>query len=345
MNKSDQLRVAVFGAGSIGCYLGGQLALGGAHVTFIGRARFQVDLSKNGLTLTHFERSKFHVPFERFEFATDPAALKNADIVLVCVKSQDSADAAAQILPHIKPGSMIISFQNGVSNPEVLSEGLPGHVVLGGVVPFNVTGTGPGRFHCGTEGDLVVQDHADPRLASLKIAFEACGQALILAADINAVQWGKLLVNLNNALNALSGGTLHEGLSQRAYRMSLALMIEEGLTVLNGAGIKPAQFGKASIHQTLKILRLPNFAFKIIMALVLKIDRKARSSMLDDLEMGRGPEVEYLQGEIVRLAGKTDQSAPINQAVMTAVLSAFEAGRSPKLSGDEIFALCARTHP
>ncbi len=338
--NTSKLSVAIFGAGSIGCYLGGQLASGGAHVTFIGRERFRDECKSAGLTLTHFERDPLLIPPESFDFSLDPSGAATSDIVLVCVKSQDSAAAAESLAPHLRDNALIISFQNGLRNADVLTAGLHGHKVLGGVVPFNVTGKGPGAFHSGTEGDLIVQDIADARLDRLKATFSESGQVLKTVPDIKAVQWGKLLVNLNNGLNTLSGGTLHEGLSQRAYRQAMARMMEEALGVLKTAGIEPAQFGKASVQQTMKILKQPNFVFKIVMALVLKIDKTARSSMLDDLEMGRGTEIDYLQGEIVELAEKTGQSAPINQVVMNRVKAAFRDGVSPKMSGAQILALC-----
>lgn len=334
-----KLSVAIFGAGSIGCYLGGQLAHGGVHVTFIGRERFKHDLEAKGLRLTHFKNAPLHVPISDFTFVTDPSGLSDVDVILVCVKSQDSEAAAREIAKHASKTALIVSFQNGIRNAEVLSDSLEAHTVLGGVVPFNVTGTGPGRFHSGTEGDLIVQGIDDERLQNLVSAFSRSGQVMKCVPDIKAVQWGKLLINLNNALNALTGGTLHEGLSQKPYRDTLADMIEEALGVLRGATITPQQFGKASIEKTVKILRLPTPLFRIVMALILRIDKKARSSMLDDLEMGRGTEIDYLQGEIVRLAGNTGQIAPINKAVMSAVKAAFEAGKSPKLSGEQIRAL------
>ncbi len=337
---SAPLNIVIFGAGSIGCYLGGQLANGGANVTFVGRERFQRDLKINGLSLSHFKKATIHVAQDRFVFSLSPQVLSAADIVLVCVKSQDSAEAAELLALYARADALIISFQNGISNAHVLSGGLPYHAVLGGVVPFNVTGTGPGAFHSGTEGDLIVQNTDDARLERLSAVFTASEQRLEVVPDIKAVQWGKLLVNLNNAMNALSGGTLHQGLGQRAYRLALALMIEEALNVLRGANITPVQFGKASIDQTLKILRLPTPLFKVIMALVLRIDKTARSSMLDDLEMGRTPEIDYLQGEITALAKRTGQSAPINAAIMAAVKMAFEKGSSPKLSGAQILTVC-----
>ena len=217
----------------------------------------------------------------------------------------------------------------------VLKNALPENTVVGGVVPFNVTGTGPGKFHCGTEGNLSLQS-GDLRVEALKTVFSMSGQGVDVFDDILPIQWGKLLVNLNNALNTLTGGTLKEGLMQRDYRKALAAIILEGLTIIRGAGIEPANFGKASAEKMIKILRLPNFIYKIIMNKIVKIDASARSSMLDDLEMGRVSEVEFLQGEIVKLAASTDRKAPHNHKILILVNQAFLKGRSPQLSGTDI---------
>jgi len=310
--------------------------MAGAKVTFIGRQKFKTTLEENGLTLTHFARDEVLISPSGFTFSLNPADIAEAQIILVTVKSQDTDEAAQVIKTHAKPSAIIISFQNGVSNVEVLRKHLTEQTVLGGVVPFNVTGTGAGRFHCGTEGDLTVEAADDPRLATLVADFAKAGQGVDLSSDIAAVQWGKLLVNLNNALNALSGGTLRAALVQRDYRLALAAMVEEGLSVVRSAGIEPADFGKTSPAKMIKILRLPNFFYKLIMNMIVKIDANARSSMLDDLEMGRVSEIDYLQGEIVRLAAKTGQSVPINQTVLDLVNAAFKTGASPKLSGPEI---------
>lgn len=330
------MRIAIFGAGSIGCYLGGQLAYAGANVTFIGREKFKTALEENGLTLTHFARDEIMISPSGYTFSLDPADISGADIILVTVKSQDTAEAAQTISAHAKKDAVIISFQNGIGNAGELRKFLISQIVLGGVVPFNVTGTGAGRFHCGTEGDLTVQSFEDPRLEKLVAAFAKAGQGLIISDDIAAVQWGKLLVNLNNALNALSGGTLRAALVQRDYRLALAAMVEEALTVVRGAGIEPAAFGGNSPTKMINVLRLPNILYKLIMNMIVKIDPKARSSMLDDLEMGRVSEVDYLQGEIVRLAEKSGQSAPISEKVLSMVNAAFAAGKSPEMSGAKI---------
>jgi len=84
------MNIAIFGAGSIGCYLGGQLAHAGAAVTFIGRQRFKSEIEDNGLTLTHFERDEIKLTADQFRFSLDPKDIASADIILVTTKSQDT---------------------------------------------------------------------------------------------------------------------------------------------------------------------------------------------------------------------------------------------------------------
>jgi len=330
------LKIAIFGAGSIGCYLGGQLAHAGLNVTFIGRPRFQKALGENGLTLTHWARKEIHIDKESVQFETTADGVKDADIILVTVKSQDSVQAGAAISMYAKAGAIIISFQNGVGNVEALEQSLEDFTVLGAVVPFNVTGTEPGHFHCGTEGNLTIKHIEDARLMTLQTSFETSGQGCDLVGDILAVQWGKLLVNLNNGLNTLHGGPLKTGLIQADYRKALALSLEEGLKIVKALGVTPANFGKASPSKMIKMLRLPNILYKPLMDTVVKIDATARSSMLDDLETGRPTEIDYLQGAVVDLAKSLDMEAPVNAGVMKAVKRAFAEGVSPKMTGTEI---------
>jgi len=336
----SNLKIAVLGAGSIGCYLGGLLVHAGEAVTFIGRGRYQAAIAKHGLRLTHFEREPIALEAGRIDFRIDAEAaaqaLAEADIVALCTKSQDTEAAAAQIKAHCKADTLVISFQNGVRNPETLKAVLPPENILAAIVPFNVTPVGDGAFHCGTAGDLIIEASHDARLTQLKIAFEIAGQGVKLSENVIGDQWAKMIVNLNNGLNTLSGGTLRAGLLQRDYRRALALLVQEGLSVARARGIEVGSFNGRNPDSLLKVLGLPNFAYRILMQFVVKIDAKARSSMLDDLEAGRGSEVDYLQGEIVRQATAANMSAPYNAAALAAVNAAFAAGQSPNLSGTDI---------
>jgi len=339
MSKSDKLKVAILGAGSIGCYVGGQLTSAGIDVVLIGRERMRGAIQTHGLTLSHFSRPTRHIAATDLAFSLTPEGLSGADIILVCVKSHDTETTAKAIAQYGRADALIISLQNGMTNADVLRARLPKNPILGAVVPFNVTSKSPGHFHCGSEGDLIIEDNASITLLALQAAFMEAGQKCRLVEDIKSVQWGKLLVNLNNALNALSGITLYQGLMQKKFRRALALTIEEALNIMHGANITPAQFGKASPEKMITVLRLPNFIYQLIKNRILKIDKTARSSMLNDLEAGRKPEIEYLQGEIVRLANETGQSAPINAAIAYEIKSIFNSGSSPRMSGADILHL------
>ncbi len=335
---SQTTKIAILGAGSIGCFLGGLLASQGCDVVFIGREKLKHAVAANGLTLTHFRRDTLHIPAERIKVETNPSRLSDADLILLCTKSQDTKQATQQIMSHAKPSAHIVSCQNGISNAPLLRDILGDKVALisGAIVPFNVTPTGPASYHCGTDGAFHVEHDLPHDVIS---AFKAADQDVLCEGNFQGDQWAKLLVNLNNALNTLSGGTLREGLLQKDYRLALSLIVEEGLRIAEAHKITVGNFNGRKPSALIKTLRLPNWAYKIVMQLIVKIDAKARSSMLDDLETGRVSEIDYLQGEIVRQAKAANISAPYNATILMAVNEAFEKGASPKLSGTEILNL------
>ena len=192
--------------------------------------------------------------------------------------------------------------------------------VLPAMVPYNVAELSPGAFHRGTPGRLAAQDH--PSLHAWLSVFERAGVPLDLHADLLPVQWGKLLLNLNNPVNALSGLPLRDELMQRGYRRCFASPIDEALSILNVAGIAPAQVAAVPARRLPGVLRLPDWLFRIVAARMLRIDVKARSSMADDLALGRRTEIDSLSGEVVRLAQEHGLSAPRN-ARMVALLEAW----------------------
>lgn len=324
MNASGP-HTCIFGAGSIGCYVGGRLAQAGAHVSFVGRDRLAKEIAANGLRLTDYRGADLQLGAADFDYRTDPATAAEADLILVTVKSGATAEAAAVLARLARPDAVVVSFQNGIGNAETLQAALPGRTVLAGMVPFNVIRRGPGHFHQGTEGELDVQKHAV--LAPFVDGFAKAGLPLRQHADLAPVQWAKLLLNLNNAVNALSALPLKEELSQRDYRRCLALAQREALALLDAAAIRPAKLTPLPPHWIPLVLRVPDALFRIIAAKMLAIDPLARSSMLDDLDAGRSTEVDWLNGEIVRLAVKLDRPAPVNARLAELVHAAEEGGR------------------
>jgi 2-dehydropantoate 2-reductase len=322
--------IAVYGAGGIGCYVGGRLAATGTPVTFVGRPRMAREVAEHGLRLTDYLGADLRVDDVRFE--TTPAGAADADLVLVTVKSAATPGAADELAAVLKPGAAVVSFQNGIRNGEELRTRLPDQVVLTGMVPFNVLNRGGGAFHQGTEGKLDVQ--RDPALAPYAEAFERAGLPLTQHDDILPVQWSKLLLNLNNPINALSDLPLRDELSQRAYRRCLAAAQAEALGLLDAAGIRPAQLLAVPMHRFPAVLRLPDFLFRRLASKVLAVDPLARTSMWEDLEAGRPTEIDYLNGEVVRLASSLGKDAPVNRTLVELIRTAETDRRS--WSGPEL---------
>lgn len=310
-------QIVVLGAGAVGCFIGGAWAASGRKVAFIGRERIAKDVADHGIRLADLDGWSAHLPPGEVAFSTKPAALAKADIVLLTAKSSGTEAAARQIAAHAKRKPVVISFQNGVSNIETLRKALPKLDVLQGVVPFNIAYLGGGRWHKGVSGDLIVQDHAVTRRLSDEI--DGGPARLRLAGDMSRLAWGKLLLNLNNAVNALSGLTLLEQLSQRDYRRVVAASMMEALGVLDAAGIEPAQLGPIPPKLLPHAIGAPDFVFKHLLLRVQKIDADARSSMYDDLAAGRTTEIEQLNGEVVRLAERQGREAPVNRAIVELV--------------------------
>jgi 2-dehydropantoate 2-reductase len=143
-----------------------------------------------------------------------------------------------------------------------------------------------------------------------------------------ALAWGKLLINLNNAVNALSGRTLREELTCRGYRRVFAASMREGLGLLRLAGMEPANVGPVPLRRLPAIIDSPDWLFNGVFLKRWKIDAKARSSMADDLAAGRKTEIDYLNGELVRLAEQLKRRAPVNKTIVELVHRA-EAGSEP----------------
>lgn len=303
--------VVVMGAGAVGCFVGGRLQAAGATVHLVGRPRVLQALRDHGLTLTDLDGGRTVLPADSLQLHDSPPA--GAALVLLCVKSGATAEAAVALAP----GSLVVSLQNGVSNAELARRAGRDLTVLAGMVPFNVAELGPGRYHRGTSGQLAVQDH--PAIRGWQPVFAAAGLPLALHDDLRAVQWGKLLLNLNNPVNALSGRPLRAQLLDRDFRAVVAALQEEALATLRSAGIRPARLTPLPPHRLPLVLRLPNWLFERVAARMLRIDDQARSSMADDVDRGRPTEIDALCGEIVRLARAQGREALLNARVQQLV--------------------------
>ena len=329
------------GAGAIGCYVGGCLAAGGADVVFVGRERAKKELETSGLVLSALDGGSGRVvPKDRIAFATEASALAGCDIVLCCVKSAQSAETASALARVLAKGTLVVSMQNGVRNADVLRAGLPEQIVLGGIVGFNVVSKGGGTFRRATSGPLVIERPrvSDARLDVLVAALAAAGFEIELVADIRPLQWSKLIMNLNNAVGALSDRPTPDLLFLEGYRRILRAIMTEAIAVLRAAKEPTARLGPLPIGLFPILLRLPTPVLRVVASAQVKIDPEARSSMWEDLTRGRPTEVDHLNGEIVRLAESCGAKAPLNARMVEIIHDAEKrAAGSPKLDADALW--------
>jgi 2-dehydropantoate 2-reductase len=325
--------IGVAGAGSIGCFVGGMLVAGGRSVALLARPRVIGEIQASGLRLTSFEGFDRQLASNALTLSEDPGMFSDTGIVLVTVKSADTAEIADVIANNAPADAVIVSLQNGVGNVSVLRERLPGRRVLAGMVPFNVIAKAPGQFHRATSGDIVIEADDAGTAAALSVP----GLNMRATDNIAGVQWGKLLVNLNNALNALADLPLRRQLAQRAWRGLFADQMAEGLAAIRAEGIKPVSSTPIPAGWTPHLLRLPDAIFEALLGRTMKIDPEARSSMWEDLRRGRLTEIDYLQGVITEIADRRGLQVPLSRRIVALIKSAEAAGKgSPGLTPEQI---------
>lgn len=344
------MKIGVLGAGSIGGYVGGRLAAKGADVVFVARPRVKEELERFGIHAVDAAASggtTLTVAASEVRCVLEASALADRDVVLVCVKSGQTAEAGDELARVLPPARrvLVVSMQNGVRNADVLRERLAGHEVLGGIVGFNVVSKGEGVFRRATTGPLAFEASSDARLGGLVRALDDAGFETEVAADIRGKQWSKLIMNLNNAVSALTDAPTQALLFEPGYRRILAALMDEALAVLKAANVRPARLGPMPARLFPVVLRLPGPLLRLVARMQIAIDPEARSSMWEDLTRGRATEVDHLNGEIVRLAASAGTRAPLNARIVELVHEAEEArAGSPRLSADALWAALHDKH-
>lgn len=324
--------IGVAGAGSIGCFVGGMCAAAGRRTAFLGRPRVIGEIQAHGLRLTSPEGLDRKVGSHELILSQAPEILRDAAVVLVTVKSKDTAEMADTIARHAPADAIIVSLQNGVGNVAVLRERLPGRRVLAGMVPYYVIAAGQGQYRRAMRGDILLEQDDNRTAEQLSVP----GLVVRPHPDITGVQWFKLLINLNNAINALADLPVSRQFARRAWRMLLADQMLEALAVLQAKGIKPVAWTPVPASWTPHVLRLPDAVFAL-MGGAIKTDPEARSSMWDDLKLRRPTEIDHLQGLIMDMADECGLKVPLTRRIHALVKSAeAEAKGSAGLTPEQI---------
>ena len=289
------MRVAVMGAGAVGCYYGGMLARDGNPVTLVGRPQHVEAVHRDGLYLDT-QSFQAHVPMGA---NTEPVGVDGARLVLFCVKSTDTETAARQIAPYLAKDTILLSLQNGVDNAERLQAALQ-HEVIPAVVYVATEMAGPGHVKHHGRGDLVIGATASS--GEVAALFKAAGVPITISDNVAGELWVKLVVNCAyNAISAISRlpyGTMVAGESVAAVMDDVVI---ECLAVAAAAGVRVPGDVRASV---------PNIA---------RAMPAQYSSTAQDLMRGKPTEIDHLNGYIVRKGESLGIATPVNRVLHSLV--------------------------
>ena len=293
------MKIAVMGAGAVGCYYGGMLARAGHDVVLIGRPQHVQAVERQGLGL---ETQTFDERI-RVSASTEGSAVQGAQLVLFCVKSTDTESGAAAIKPHLSPNALVLSLQNGVENADRLRALLPREVIAAAVyVGTEMAGPGHVRHH--GRGELIIErSKAGDEVARALIA---AGVPTDISDNVRGVLWAKLITNCAyNALSAITQlpyGRLVKGEGVTAVMRDL---VDECVAVAKADGVT-----------------LPGD----VNAAVRKIAETAAgqySSTAQDLARGKRSEIDHLNGFIVRRGEALGVATPANR-LLHAIIKLIE---------------------
>jgi 2-dehydropantoate 2-reductase len=283
------MKIAVMGAGAVGCYYGFKLARAGHDVVLIGRLQHVEAIERQGLRLeTQILDERIRV-----SASTEASAVRGAQLVLFCVKSTDTENAAAAIRPHLAPDALVLSLQNGVENADRLRALLQQQVVAAAVyVGTEMAAPGHVRHH--GRGEVVIeQSKASADISRLLIAARVPTE---ISDDVRGALWAKLITNC--AYNALSAITqLPYGRLVKGVGVTVALrdLVAECVAVAKADGVTiPGDIDVA----------------------VRKIAETAAgqyASTAQDLARGKRSEIDHLNGLIVRRGEALGIATPANR--------------------------------
>ncbi len=291
------------GAGALGCYFGGMFARAGAPVTLIGRAQHVEGMARAGLFFDsiHFQQ---RIPVSA---STDAAAVGDAEIVMLCVKTPDTEAAAKSLAPHLAEGAMLVSLQNGVDNVERIHSAT-GIWAIPASVYVAAEMTAPGCVKHTARGDLIIGDPLDlhasgasrrQQLERLATLFSRAGISCTISENIAGELWTKLIMNCAyNAISALSRSRYGPMVRSPWTRELMRQVIEEVVAVGRASGVRFPSINL--VEAGLKLAEtMPN----------------AISSTAQDLARGKRTEIDSLNGYVARRGEELGVPTPVNRTL------------------------------
>jgi 2-dehydropantoate 2-reductase len=270
MNPAPVTRVAIVGAGAVGGLLGGVLALPRSphlHVVFVLRRLSRVaELQRDGLHLTSCVNARpGSLNGGELDVRMGPTDLSQCHVVFVACKLVDLPELLVSLAKcQLAPGAVLISCHNGLQGASLIRQSFPGHAVLSAMVGFQASFMDVHHLHMGTDSPLLLErgaPGAGDHVSRVVTALQAYGMTVQTHEDLRPFQCTKLLINLNNALNALCGLPILVNVQDERMRFIWADMIDEARRVFQAQGMATRRIGLLIPCVLSTVLRLPTWLF------------------------------------------------------------------------------------
>ena len=329
---NGKLKVLVFGAGAIGTYMGGSLALAGQQVVFVEQPKVVEELRQRGLrldlTLDKRRQAKDASRVDPASFVI-VSSLEEAlrygpfDVALFALKSFDTQTALEGIKPYADRMPPILCLSNGVSNEPAIAEALGKDKVIYGTVTSAVGRRGAGDIVLERlRGVGIARGH--PLSEKLNTTFNSAYINSQLFDDPNSMKWSKMLTNLiANPTSAILDMTAGQVFANKdLYKLEIE-MLRECLAVMEAQGFKVVDLPGTPVRALAFATQLPLWLSKLLLSRAAGTGRGAKMpSFHIDLYSGRGKsEVEYLHGAVVRAGEKCNVPTPVNKVLTETLLA------------------------
>ena len=290
------MRIAVMGAGAVGAYCGAKLATAANEVSFIARGAHLEAMQRHGLSI---ESSDGNFQIRDAVFTADPTVVGVVDMLLFCVKSYDTIEAAKTIAPLIGPRTQILALQNGVDNADKIAQIVGNKSPLAGVVYIGAQLLRPGIIKHSAGGRIVFGELDGEVRETTRSVAQALSVAKIpceISAEIRKAQWRKLLWNAPFcAISCIIRGTVKDIIESDSLRQ---LAIDCMLEVREAAAAQGIDLEPGLLDETLQFSKsLGDF----------------KPSMLQDLEAGKPLECEAFNGIVVDILRQAGKAAPTSR--------------------------------
>lgn len=283
------MKIAVMGAGAVGCYYGGMLARAGHDVVLIARPQHVEAIQRDGLRLD----TKSFDEYVRLDASSEAGAAKNADVVLFCVKSTDTDSAALALKPYLHERTLVLSLQNGVENAERLRELLPQEVAAA-VVYVAAEMAGPGHIRHHGRGELVIEPSSMSEEVARTLA--AASVPTEISDNVRGALWAKLVLNCAyNALSAITQTPYGRLVQGEGVTRAMRDVVDECLAVAKADGVTIPGDVDAAVRGIAETM--PN----------------QYSSTAQDMARGKRSEIDHLNGLIVRRGEASGIPTPANR--------------------------------